>query len=537
MTRVTKLEAKNFRCLEEFTIEFDNLTAIVGPNGSGKTSIVRALDLVLGDAWPSLRSFRIPQDFTNFDTRRHLTLTVSLEPPYEHEDALKKMHLVTALRLSCKQYKRKTKKGEVGDLHVDFEPVDEKGKVPLVASTRPRTGEKPQFKPLLASSAMRDEARIILIDHKRSLVQHLPSIRGSALARLLEPARLQYEKSGKEDFNAKYEAAMEALRSDKLRTIESVIGETTKRMLGFMGARAVKDLDIAFGFADPANPFNSLRLTCSEGGLLVPGEELGLGVQSAMVVGIFEALRQLGATCSSVVIEEPEMYLHPQAQRYFFKLLCEMSERADGGCQVIYTTHSPVFADVNCFEALRLVRRESGMSSKVSWVSGEEDRRYLSERREGFKLARPFDSARNELLFATRVLLTEGIADRVAVMLVAEKLGYDLDGEGCAVIDCGGKLGIPLIARLCRALGLPTFVLHDSDVRPGEEGRPENEEIVRALGYPSRVFVTEPSLENLLGICATAKDKPRLVAAKIRETPVDSLPENLVRAVKALMGT
>ena len=88
-----------------------------------------------------------------------------------------------------------------------------------------------------------------------------------------------------------------------------------------------------------------------------------------MVVGIFEAFRQLGGNFGTVVIEEPEMYLHPQAQRYFYRLLCEMSEKDQ--CQVVYSTHSPIFADVNRFEALRLVRRESGEHSRVTFVSDE----------------------------------------------------------------------------------------------------------------------------------------------------------------------
>src|SRR5690606_35321848 len=90
-------------------------------------------------------------------------------------------------------------------------------------------------------------------------------------------------------------------------------------------------------------------------------EELGLGIQSAIVVGIFEAFRQMGTQCGTLALEEPEMYLHPQAQRYFYRLLCEMAD--ENQCQVIYSTHSPIFADVSRFEGLRLVRRNHRTSN------------------------------------------------------------------------------------------------------------------------------------------------------------------------------
>ncbi len=101
-----------------------------------------------------------------------------------------------------------------------------------------------------------------------------------------------------------------------------------------------------------------------------------------MVVGIFEAFRQLGGDFGTVAIEEPEMYLHPQAQRYFYHLLCEMAQNKQ--CQVIYSTHSPIFADVNRFEALRLVRRVAGKTS-VAFVR-DTDQAALEEARSNFKL-------------------------------------------------------------------------------------------------------------------------------------------------------
>lgn len=542
---LTRAKIRNYRCLEEVDVPLDRLTAFVGPNGTGKTTILRAVDLVLGETWPSLRSFRIPQDFTNFDSSRELEITVYFHPPYIHRDALSKDYEVSSLRLSCKPYKKSGKWGEAGDLHVDLEPLDAQESVPTVAITRPQKGQKPQFQPLRVGTELRDHARILFIDHRRSLAQHLPSVRGSILGRLLQQARKEFSKEGQEDFRQAYEQAMDLLRTSQVKQIEDTIRDTAKRMLGFLGRGIAEEVDISFGFADPANPFNSLRLQYREANLDIQGEELGLGIQSAVVVGIFEAFRQLGGKFGIVVIEEPEMYLHPQAQRYFYKLLCEMADK--GQCQVIYSTHSPIFADVNRFESLRLVRREHGRTT-ITFVE-ETQRDALRDARAKFKIGNRFESARNEILFARRVLLCEGYGDRIALLTVAEKLGFDPDAEGCAIVECGGKNEIRLFVLVCQALRIPFSAVHDEDVRP-TDGLPAdqkdkqeqenrkaqsiNEELRKLVGNSGRLFVIAPSLEDALGISRSASDKPQKIFERIQEYDPANLPENLMPLKQAL---
>jgi len=351
-----------------------------------------------------------------------------------------------------------------------------------------------------------------------------------------------------EEFSARYQEAMHALRTPQVREIEDTISNTARRALGFLGSGTLSALDVRFGFADPSNPFGTLHLRYHESGIDLPAEELGSGVQSAIVVGIFEAFRQLGTTVGTVLIEEPEMYLHPQAQRYLSAMLCELVENEQA--QVIYSTHSPVFADLRRFESLRVFRREPGGNTTVAAITEPADLEYLDQQREREKL-HAFTAARSELLFARRVLLCEGVADALALRLCAERLGLDLDAEDFSVVECGAKSAIPFFAKVCEALKISYAVMHDDDIWPVDsedeekaeratkenaDPQKENEEIGAVAEGSLGVFVSAPSLEGELGISRHAKDKPARVAACLEGLDQVEWPAAIQGALGALVS-
>lgn len=48
---INSLTIKNYRSINELTLEPKNLCALIGPNSSGKTNLLKALDLVIGEGW------------------------------------------------------------------------------------------------------------------------------------------------------------------------------------------------------------------------------------------------------------------------------------------------------------------------------------------------------------------------------------------------------------------------------------------------------------------------------------------------------
>jgi hypothetical protein len=173
-----------------------------------------------------------------------MTIEVGFNPYLVHRDTVGTDHQVGTFRFTCRPYRKSGKWGEAGDLHVDVDALDSKGEVPSVAVSRPTKGAKTQFRPLSLGTALREQARVLMIDHRRDVLSHLPTRRGSALARLLDPARKELDSARKngssprEKFEEAYAVAMQALRTDQVREVEETIGKTAKRMLGFLGAGA-----------------------------------------------------------------------------------------------------------------------------------------------------------------------------------------------------------------------------------------------------------------------------------------------------------
>ncbi len=544
---LTRVLCENYRSLEHFELDLSELTVLVGANGAGKSAVLDAIDFLLGERWPSLAQLDIPGDFTNLDNSRALKLQAWFDPALTYEDAMGTSHDIGAIEFVCQPYRRKTGSKVPGDLREVTRPLSPAGEEVVVCTRRPQKGQQPAFAPLLSlNTGLRDQARVLSISEVRTASSQMPGRRGSILARLLSDARASFlrdDEGERTAFKRDYASAVQSLRTGSLQELEQSIQDTARRMLGYKGSSAASQLSVSFGFADPGNPHSALRLLCKQGDLILPAESLGLGEQSALVVGLFEAFRQRGTALNTITIEEPEMYLHPQAQRYFKRLLTDIVD--NGQAQVILTTHSTVFADMSRFRDLRLVRRDSGRASAVCFIDDEEDRSFLDDQLERQKLPQYMDAQTGEMLFANAVLLVEGHGDRLAVKEVAEKLSLDLDAEGLSVIECGGKNAIPFFSRVCRSLEIPFIVLHDMDIyegdnlqqwqmRENERAPKENQLIAQSAGAVASVFTITPTLEDQLGVGRGASNKPQLVHAAVQDRSLGQLPDGLVKAVQAL---
>jgi hypothetical protein len=242
--------------------------------------------------------------------------------------------------------------------------------------------------------------------------------------------------------------------------------------------------------------------------------------QALSVIDAIESCCARGLSGLLLLIEEPELYLRPQAQRYLYRLLREF---ALAGNQVVYSTHSPAFLNVARLEELVFVERLPQTGTRALQpepVSADEDFRVMTE----------FDAARSELFLARAVVLVEGLTEKLVLPFVFAALGYDVDREAISIIECGGKPNIPLFARICRATGIPFVVVHDSDRkasgRLAAADRALNALIADTAGGEGAI-VLDPDFEAVAGLVGHSR-KPERAWREFASRPSADMPEPLV---------
>ncbi len=240
---------------------------------------------------------------------------------------------------------------------------------------------------------------------------------------------------------------------------------------------------------------------------------------------LLRALESCAADARGLVfiMEEPELFLRPQTQRYLYRLLIRLSSAN----QVIYSTHSPAFLSVARLEDLAFVVRDPVGGTQVVQP-------HPIEHDTDFRIVSEFDAERSELFLARAVVLVEGMTEKLILPLVFAALGHDADLEAISIIECGGKSNIPLFARICKATGIPCVAMHDRDAPHGSEpilAEQELNALISTVVGRERTVVLEPDFEGVAGLHGS-RNKPERAWKRFARIPPEDVPEPLARAAR-----
>ena len=249
-------------------------------------------------------------------------------------------------------------------------------------------------------------------------------------------------------------------------------------------------------------------------------------------------------------MEEPELFLHPHAQRRLSASLREIAETPQH--QVFLCTHSTHFVDLTYYKEVAIISKDNlAMGSRVrqcteDLFAGED----VEDRKKRFHMTRWINPDRAEMFFARRVVFVEGETEKVVIPYLAQKL--DLFDPDVSVIDCGGKYNLALYIAIAKAFDIHYVVVHDEDPLPDpipedwsqDKSREKertfrlNEEIARLVEAPlGQVEMYCPNFEGAGEVPKRpGKRKGKALSAleHFEGLSVDQIPDALQNVVKVI---
>jgi len=452
MARVTQLTIENYRSIKDkICINMPENTPIVlvGENNAGKSNIILALDLIIGEWWPGNRE------------------------PEQHE-----------------YYGVASNRGLVREIRWSYD--------------RDVNGDSCSYQVLIGTNSwnmsnnVKDQCMCILLSADRRLSYQLSySNKWTLLSKLMHKfhRNLQENTEQIERLKNHFEEIKNIFKEvEEFANFETELSTQFADMFEGMSY----GLDIDFSAYDPSNYFHSLRLLPEEAGQTRTFEELGTGQEQLLALAFAHAYAKAFYGGIILVIEEPEAHLHPLAQQWLAKKVRQM---ANDGLQIALTTHSPAFVDLLSLEGIVLVRKTDG-ATNVKQLSADKLAKYCIQHgadsnRTSAKTVQPFYSggATQEIingLFAKKVILVEGQTESLALPVYLTRVGLDVTREGIAVVPVMGKGNLAKWWRFFTAYGIPTFLTFDNDTKEDDDGK-KRKDVLATIG-----ITDEPKVGDII---------------------------------------
>ena len=480
---ISQINIKNFRSIVDLSIEPSNLTALIGPNSTGKTNILKAIDLVLGEGWTT--KAKVARELFNDPTK-----------PIEIEIFFDKSIIIP----------NGSKFGdtEVSNVKLKMTLIPE-----LIAKTTINNGET-----FYGQEAFKKLCHFIFIPSDRNLSSELRVNQWTMLGKMM---RLIYENyvshyqnnelKLKDDFKEKMTLAKDFLEDDFSEGVTFKKFSDTFKMKCKQNSQGLAcDFDPSLDIYNLNWFYKTLQINVKEDfpDRHFDSEDVGAGMQNLLMISIFQTYSELIGGKVIFGIEEPEIYLYPQAQRSLYKSFIELSEKT----QIIYTTHNPNFVNAKRPDDILLLRRNVRQGTYRLEKQGYFNTENANKDDFRFKIYTNFNPERNELFFAKKVLLVEGDSDKILFTTLCERWNIDLDKLGVSVLSCGGKGGVNYFLGVCKLVGIDDyFAVWDED--PDDDSyKPDLDLLSQTIKINKGIEITN-NLEVFLGL-SRSKDSEKV---------------------------
>jgi putative ATP-dependent endonuclease of OLD family len=450
MPRLKQITIEGFRSIsEQVVINFpeNKPVVLIGENNSGKSNIIRAIELMFGEFHPKYKRL---EDYDHY--KRDTNNQVIIEASVTGFSA----RLGRSSEFSCGGFKFQAQKGKENN----FNAIQaEDGRENMYVSTN-----------------LREELLCIVVNSEQNLNFQLSY--SSKYTLLSKVTKAFHDKlTDDKDRVEKLKGFFESIKTTFMEVKEfNVFSENMSSIANTVLSNMTHALAFDFSAYDPSNYFKTLRVHPTEDGETRAYEELGTGQQQILALSFAHAYAKsfLGQGLL-FILDEPEAHLHPLAQKWLAKKMFKMAE---DGLQIILTTHSPYFVDLNYIEGINLIRKDSETTLNINQNATTLYNHCLKTASNPHKTKEetivPFyaNNSTSHILsgfFANKIVLVEGPTEELALPIYFEKLGFDPTEFGIEIIGVGGKGNLAKWWRLFTLYQIPTFICFDNDYKKDDE--------------------------------------------------------------------
>lgn len=467
---IQKIHIKNYRNFNDFEMEFhEGLNVIVGANNSGKTGLLSAIYLLNVPSNISIDDFN-KNNLVQFKTlynedapKIEITYFINHfinEDDEEDESIIKLIPFlgfkeVDVMRLASEDKKKYFIKAIVKAVY----ELDEK----YIGEYRKAVSEIDTF-----DDFMLRLKRFVSEHYKWHYTNDVSDLQAESKAatsifdiRFIEAERTaaEVEKETRKEIDSFSKDNSNAIAVDKFKSKVSedlrdilkqsiekltILFETEQNDIGLKKGNVAIYPSVKANVSIPDSFITEVKDTKSE--FIVPIDHNGLGYNNLINIYMLIKLKELrvGKDFRILCLEEPEAHLHPAMQYKLFKYLKKLDAEKKLNQQIFVTTHSSNISAVAGIDNMFMMAYDRSVApqdcinqSLELQFKDEGEKKQKSEAKK--HLAKFLDVTRSDMLFADKVILVEGIAERLLLPYFMEKCGYAYEDEHVSIVEIGGK--------------------------------------------------------------------------------------------------